>query len=1013
MKNESLKELMCEALLNNSYDHDPMHATLRKTWENSYSYLYTLQKSYVEYEELFFSSNETTGHDHTIIGNLYLNEQFHACFDIDYDLIHVYSREKFRRSKFYQTEFWSGEIIDNPDIFLKIPIVLIDNQVIWTYKLKISRDGVTFILPFRRTFVLKNERNPETDDVVYVDHNIQVFIVDNMYSEQLLLTKYTSNYNKETKSITIPKIMMKELPDWAGTMFCSLHFPTKNNHYEDLGTTLLQMHDIGYAYEVYLPTEVAEKVAATIHTFVAVPIFFNRLLQHRFYTGEATTRSDGVDCNLMVIQREELVPYEMPIPVEDFFILKKDRNTEETHVVKNTDTLTMYYPNIYRITDSSMRNGDEYTVFYFYYDAGDTLKYTPLHEFYFMFLLDTFKGKCLEEIIDLIYRDEMKYDMFTPEQIHEFRKTFKYIINYHYFNHQYGEIDFLHRYSQIPENVNKTPWQYQVETLKSWILVDPNVLRNYVRDQMKLGSSYHLFTNTLDLSKRIRTNTSYEIGVRGIDFEEERYVFAFKNEKEYPLELDCRVFVDGLLVIDLIQERSMFMDYLYIPKKLVTEDSYIEIEIFPSYSFEHTIHFDSLEDEKEINILEPTDNIYPTVADMYCSVAGDNEVRYTKEFFNIKAEYEQGEYLLETKDPKKPVKFTRLNRFKIIPTAKEILGKDVTVHFSKIPHSLEVYVDRAGFPYIQFVENNFNFNIHYLRIFRNGRLIPREKYLFYYSYQAPRVQLLDWCEVGEIIYIDVAPYQYTEVYYQKELSPNNLIVDLKGVINKPFDIRYYDVFLNGRKLSLNNVMHIDPWSFTLVNLKSVYNLTIYEKERDWEYFGLDYYEGMYYFSYEDLFKKSFVSEEERNEMIKQLIDHQKDHRLNIYPNTNDEEPQDYDDYRNWVLFHTFYYYELIPKQSVNPDTKQFDRMIMADQYWSVDNMYHKKATEYARDSYERQERAKQPDILYLDPDNAFKGEPPDKQQMVFPVGHLDNDVEAELLEDSISVNTKYDIGGED
>ena len=56
---ENLQNLLRESLLNNSYDYSSMHGALRMTWENSYSYLYNLQKNYVEFEDLEYISNDT------------------------------------------------------------------------------------------------------------------------------------------------------------------------------------------------------------------------------------------------------------------------------------------------------------------------------------------------------------------------------------------------------------------------------------------------------------------------------------------------------------------------------------------------------------------------------------------------------------------------------------------------------------------------------------------------------------------------------------------------------------------------------------------------------------------------------------------------------------------------------------------------------------------------------------------------------------------------------------------
>ena len=61
----------------------------------------------------------------------------------------------------------------------------------------------------------------------------------------------------------------------------------------------------------------------------------------------------------------------------------------------------------------------------------------------------------------------------------------------------------------------------------------------------------------MDLSTRIRRDTSTELGSGSLfQFDEDRYVFAFNNSREYPVSLDARIFVDGLLVGDVYQERK-------------------------------------------------------------------------------------------------------------------------------------------------------------------------------------------------------------------------------------------------------------------------------------------------------------------------------------------------------------------------------------------------------------------------------------------------------------------------
>lgn len=1013
---ENMSTLLRDALLNNSFDYSSMHDTLKNTWHNSFSYLYEKQKAFIEYKELFYYSNDDVSRNSKLIGHLYVDKWNRASFDIGTDLINVCNREEYRRSRFYQKEFSSIDLITNQSIFLKVPVIMIDNHVIWDYKIKINKETTTIILPFKRSFVIKNERNFENNwDIIYVDHCIQVFVVDNIYYERLNLNKNNINYNRENMSISIPKEYLSDYPkNKDGTMFCSIHIPNLNGNAYELGTSLIDFFDEGEYYTAYLTKSISDIIFKTGISFYIDMIFFNHLHRHIYYNG-STSISDGTEPTVTVIEKENGISYSMPIPIENIILFKKSINDDEYRVLKNTDNVKMSYPNIYFIKDKDQQFKDEYKLFYFFY-PNDDLKYKYVFDFYKSFLLNHFKLG-IEEVIDKIYRNTMEYSGYNDEQIIEFRQVFFWVLRYQYYHYKYGEMDFLQRYKLLDEEKDDTPWEYKDTTLRNWIMVDPNTLRNYVLDQNKLGDSYHLFTNTIDMPSRLRKNASLEMKEECINFNEDRYVFAMANEQESGKLLNCRVFVDGIMVADLIQERKLFMEYLYIPAEMVTDDSYIEIEIFPSYRFTKEVTFSSLDDVKEITIIEPTENIFPTAADLYYSEKkGSEETRYTNNFFDITSMYKNCEFPVTTMDKTKPVMFTRLNKFKIKPSKNsiEVLNKPINICISKIPSGLTVLMDEAGFPYLEFIENNFNFSIDYIRIYLNGRLLPRIKYAFFSSLPNPKLQILEYCDIGDILYLDITPYRYTEVFYKEKISEDELIIDLKGYINKPFDIRYFDVYMNGRKLSLNNVMSLDPWSFTLVNLKSYHNLTIYERDRDYEFFGLDYNKSIYYFSLEDLMKKNFLSIDDKKELIKTIIDNSKDDRLNIYPNTDEEVPQDYTDLRNYIIMYMFYEDELIPKRYVNPDELQFNKSVMHSDFQLVDDVYHT-TTHDGRNEQEKKRREKYVDALCLSPDIVVRieddSEIEDRDMNAFSVGHM-NTLDENILKEEICISNAYPIENE-
>lgn len=1051
----NLQNLLRDSLLNNSYDYSSMHNALKMTWENSFSYLYKYQQNYIEYEELHYYSSDTLTRDREKIGKLYCNKYNEACFDIEYDFIHVCNREEYYHSKYYLNRFTFMDMVNHPEIFTKLPIIMIDDKVIYDYKIKGKKGTFTIILPFKRDFVIDLKRNQETDDIIYLDHKIQIMVVDNVFYERVQINRNNLTFNDDNKSISVRlSTLTKKLPKNKTGMYCvSFHLPNTFGAKYELGSMLCpSLYDEA---EGIITASLGDEEYDKIKNFTSemyLSVIYSHLLHcHGFYTGNPYTvcQKDG-DCNLFVLQRAENQPYAMPVPVENFMIYKRSVDTGKYTLLKNTDTVELHYPNIYKIIDKDRKEGDLYRVFYFY-QYGDFLKYRYIFSYFYTFLKIRYKDETpIEKIIDTMYHGTDDESDLTDEAKKALAEDFKKIISYEYYNHRYGEVDFVKRYTLEKGNEDKEPTEYKDETLRYWIAVDPFVLRDYVREQDKLATQvYHLWTNTIDLSKRLRTSTTPELGEgKGFDLDGEYYVFAFRNEDTTSGKLlDIRIFADGLFVMDPHQVRMQYTDYFYIPKDMVTEDSYIEIELYPSYACTKKLKFTSKEDVQSFDLYEPENQIYPTAKDIYYinpdgymmdilgdssqsnTGTGDDTVRiastdavtmkyngheykethiYDNDFFDITSKYTRGSFPVKTTDEDKPVKFTRMVHFDIKPNSDEVLNKDIDFCISKVPNGILCEVPKTCYPYIALVENKFKFNIEYIRIFRNGRLVPRQKYLFFSSYSFPRIMFLEQYKKGDVIYIDITPYRYKEIYYQPELEEKQTLINLKGIITKPFDIRYYDVYMNGRKLGLENVFTISPWEITLTNLKSLYNLQIFEKERDYEYFGTNYKEAKYYYTIDDLLNSKYITEDQKNELIKRMIDGSKDKHCNIYPNTNDEERMDFDDERRFAYVECFYFNELVPKTYVNPDRIQFDNTIMEEEYPFIVEMYKKYPSKTFRTLAEQIRRQAYRNVIALDPDTYIEGKAGKGTQYVYCVGFPD-DVPDEFLNQKITILNDPDI----
>lgn len=237
-----------------------------------------------------------------------------------------------------------------------------------------------------------------------------------------------------------------------------------------------------------------------------------------------------------------------------------------------------------------------------------------------------------------------------------------------------------------------------------------------------------------------------------------------------------------------------------------------------------------------------------------------------------------------------------------------------------------------GVGYTHIIEPGAN---EFVRVFRQklndgARLRSKNRYELLMNegaldYGHPRVQMLERIMKGEKIIVDVTPYRNRLVYYQKYLADPEtydgqgiLLVDLRTYINKPFDTRYYEVYINGRRISRNNIFIMSPYMIRLAGIHSLHSLEIYEKDRDWEYYGCDYKD---YYLLNDLLLENFMEEGIKKELIDKIPDGPK-----LPENHICEDDEDYDRDLNIesVFLEIFYYNRLLPLRLANADDSYFN-----------------------------------------------------------------------------------------
>ena len=145
----------------------------------------------------------------------------------------------------------------------------------------------------------------------------------------------------------------------------------------------------------------------------------------------------------------------------------------------------------------------------------------------------------------------------------------------------------------------------------------------------------------------------------------------------------------------------------------------------------------------------------------------------------------------------------------------------------------------------------------------------------------------------------------------------------------------YDAYINGRKLTTKNIKYITPTKIKLVGTQSLSNFIIYEKDRDDEYFYLDYTNLNQSKMIEDILleDKNHLTDEDIRDVITYIIGEETTDNIDIEDVINqDEVVSEYD-----LDLLAFYSDELSKVKHLNPDIYQFFKSNI-EQYASVAEM---------------------------------------------------------------------------
>jgi hypothetical protein len=809
---------------NNTFNEDLMNSTIKAAVETSFKYLRNLQRSYVNILRFNLTNDD-----------IYSDINHKVCVSLDKDFIDAVKRKEYKNSEYYGNYVTLDEIAKNRDIFTWIPIVFINDEFNPFIKIKCSLDGTTEIQLSNLTYSAGFTKR---------EHRISVTFLKDCDYTSFTTHKYAINAyhnlipTSSTKSTLEPGIAFAALVSDDGNRATNFSNVTIN---EDLSISLdLENEDVS--------SLVQNSREVTVHVF----------RMNHFYpiahVSNPKMRLDGKYSSLITVispdDKDSNEVLNMPVPPQNLFILKYDTTTKEYTYINDAEIIH-HYPNIYEVKAEEDENS-QYFAWYFYYTPSLNLKYKNAFDYvhkYYMYKADT--SYLSEAICKLLYEG---LDNDALEEY--FFDTF-----------DYDEADFIYNHGDFFAS-EEYPYtlDYKLAKLKAFIQNDPSILTEYSKQVGPDYDSYFLDVRNIDLENRRRSDTAGEAEVDSdiVHFSEDHYVLMFKNDRMEPL--DFRVFIDGILCTHTYVVETEDMGYIYIPVASVKEDSYIEVERFYQYTQFTPITFDSVGlDEKEIVYTED-ENITPTLFDLFVTDKSFNRIDRTKfkiyclvdeeyidvsDYLDEDIDYvespEDGkvyvniDYLayVNISDSRVPLRYLKLSKVKVILNDSSLIGEKLYFVVNKNPYLRHEQMATTGLPKVKLFngKNPWKESSSYIRTFVNGRLVHITMDIYEedptHTYCIPRCYIQE----NDILTIDVSPYSYELAYYTEEI-PESYMIDLSGILTKPADLAYYDIYLNGRRMTDRNIQMIGENKIYFYHVDSRKNLAIYRKDWDYDFFGL-------------------------------------------------------------------------------------------------------------------------------------------------------------------------------
>lgn len=485
----------------------------------------------------------------------------------------------------------------------------------------------------------------------------------------------------------------------------------------------------------------------------------------------------------------------MPLPKINSLVFAKDDDGRLN--IDCSDSLTEKYPDVFLLPSNRHDVNEIYTL-YWTNPANVELSFSTDMEYYM-------------KLLNLLSKYK---DGTVPTAVS----------GYNPYLYKYDSIDFyntdytVEKYGPLLYKANKLSLMF-----KSW----GYALQLYYEKLHEATAGYILDLSDRDLPSKLRLDNKGEITnvVDQVTFNEPRYLFTFKNT-DPNVPLPYKFWIDGIrTVADQLYLDGTY-EYVYFPASIIKQNTVIEIENSACNEFSTTVNVGTGPTDLRFKSDESS---CPFTSLFLVDTAG-NYIDRSK--YIITAEINGSRIVL---DSNSTMVVSNASKMQIQPTSDDAANKTVIAECNDVPAefnksvTLNNYMDRNL--NIDGLIHNIKPDQSRIRIFKHGLLIPPEVYkiLFPSNYNDVVTIDLNFDKYINNFNVDYLPEGYNVVYKSDSINKDG-IINLEGIINKPFSNKYYDVYVNGVKLLPSQIEKLSNFTIALHDLPTLRKLYIYEKQ---------------------------------------------------------------------------------------------------------------------------------------------------------------------------------------